>query len=144
MGIRHVLSRKRGRFVTSERLRKNLGWQRSAAAELMSKLAARGVTSEDELRLEYFFYTNAPHKGSALAADLVRLGYEAGCRPSPPGGKRTVVSGRTTPMRMSQPVISGWTRHMCQLGFGFDCDFGGWSAAGDGDHVSARSPHEVA
>ena len=126
MGLRALLTGRPRRFVTSEHLRKNLDRQKPANAEILAKLAELGVSSQDELPLEYFFYTDSAHKGRALATDLRRLGYRAKSEPSPSNGRQTVVTGWTTPVLMSEPVVNGWTRHMCQLGYHFDCDFNGW------------------
>lgn len=131
MGLREVLTRRSRRFVTLERLHKNLLCQKSANAATLEKLVELGVSSQDERRLEYFFYTNSAHKGSALAADLRRLGYEAEHRPAAASGRHTVVTGWTTPILMREPVVNGWTRHMCQLGFHYDCHFDGWGMTPD-------------
>ena len=126
MAFRDLFGPKPRRFVTPEDVRRKLEAQLETNAQTLDKLALAGVSPEDVFRVEYFFYADAEHKAKALASDLARLGYEVEHRPSSKRAGLTVVTGWTTPMSLSYPVVDGWTRHMFQLGLKYDCEFDGW------------------
>lgn len=126
MALRDVFGKKPKRFVTPEETRRKLDDQLRANAAMLDRLGDSGVSSEDDFRLEYYFYTDTIHKAKGLASDLERLGYEVEYRPSSKHAGQTVITGWTTPMSLSLPSVNGWTEHMAHLGLKCDCGFHGW------------------
>jgi regulator of RNase E activity RraB len=127
MGLRDMFAGKAKRFVTEEDVRRKMAKQAEANTEILGRLAElAGVSSEDQFRVEYFFYTDTVTKAKALADDLLRLGYEVEQRPSTHSERHITVTGWTTPLCMSEQAIDGWTGHMFRLGLKYDCDFDGW------------------
>jgi regulator of RNase E activity RraB len=126
MALRELFGVKPRRFLTPQDAQRKLQAQLEANAAMLDKLALAGVSPEDSFRIEYYFYTDTVQKARALASDLGRLGYEAEYRPSTSREGLTLVTGWTTPMSLSYPLVEGWTRHMVQLGLKYDCEFDGW------------------
>ncbi|MHB0914765.1 MAG: ribonuclease E inhibitor RraB [Thermoleophilia bacterium] len=126
MGLRDAFGRGPKRFWKEEAFQRDSANQVSMAPMTLDQLAELGVSSDDYLKLEYFFYTNAPEKASSLAGDLGALGYQVDHGPSAADKRQIVVTGWTTPMKMSAEVVQAWTRQMCELGFTRDCEFDGW------------------
>jgi|WetSurMetagenome_2_1015567.scaffolds.fasta_scaffold26421_2 regulator of RNase E activity RraB len=126
MALRELFRAKPRRFLTPQDAQRKLEAQSETNAATLDKLALVGVSPEDSFRVEYYFYTDTVQKAKALASDLGRLGYESEYRPSTSREGLTLVTGWTTPMPLSYPVIEGWTRHMVQLGLKYDCEFDGW------------------
>ena len=126
MALRELFGAKPRRFLRPEDAQRRLHSQLKTNAAALDKLARAGVSPEDGFRIEYFFYTDTVQKAKALASDLGRLGYESEYRPSTNREGLMLVTGWTTPMSLSYPVIDGWTRHMLQLGLKYDCAFDGW------------------
>ena len=114
------------RFVESAAYQANLENQLKMTPMTLSQLADLGVTSDRNLKLEFFFYTNAETKARALQKYLLSLGYEATTDVSASDRKQRVITGWTSPMRMSVDVVTAWTRQMCEKGLEHDCEFDGW------------------
>jgi regulator of RNase E activity RraB len=126
VGLRDMFGRSSRRFWSEEAFQRQTANQVSMVPETLGQLARLGVTADDRLKLEYFFYTDLPEKGSALAGDLDALGYEVQHGPSAADRRRLIVTGWTTSMTMSTDVVQSWARQMCDLGFKHDCEFDGW------------------
>ena len=120
-----------GRFVSAKAFQKNLEKQVRMSPQTLKKLQEYGVTEQDWLKLEYFFYTDAADKAVALTEILRKKGYTAEHRPSAAEDKTFVITGWTTSMMMEESVLVEWTQQMCQLGFDNDCEFDGWGTYPD-------------
>lgn len=132
MSFRDMLGREPKRFVTEDRFNLVLSKQQAWNVETLKVLAnVKGFTSDRELRLEFFFYTNAPSKAAGLVGDLAALGYHAEHRASASDKRQILVTGWTTPMAMSASIVDGWSQKMVEVGFAHDCDFDGWGTTPD-------------
>jgi len=114
------------RFLTAERHAEAARKQLAMTPQTIEALRGFGVTAEQQLKLEYFFYSNAPEKGDALASALVALGYAAQSKPAAHDPALCVVTGWTTPLAIDEQPLLAWTRTMSDLGFAHDCEFDGW------------------
>jgi hypothetical protein len=76
--------------------------------------------------LEVFFYTDTEAKAQDLAKALKALGYEIEFRAPAGDSRQFVVTGWTTPIRMTDSSVVAWTERMCRLGYEHDCEFDGW------------------
>jgi regulator of RNase E activity RraB len=92
----------------------------------MEQLRTHGGGPEKELKLEYFFYTDAPEKASALAADLNKRGYSVKVGGAAANPKLQIVTGWTSPVLMQDDIVFQWIKDMCSLGYTHDCEFDGW------------------
>jgi hypothetical protein len=75
MGIFDFLSGKPGRFVTERAFGENLTLQLKMAPMTIKLIHQHGVTTDQKLKLAYFFLTNSPEKALALATRLKVFGY---------------------------------------------------------------------
>jgi hypothetical protein len=121
-----LFSRRPKRYWSEDAHRRNVENQVRMAPSTLTELAKLGVTPQSELKLEFFFYTDAPAKAASLATDLAHLGYQAQHGLAAADNGQSVVTGWTTPMPMSKEGVVAWTRQMCTLGFDHDCEFDGW------------------
>ena len=131
MGLADLFSRKPGRYVTEDKVRASLPGQLQGNRQILDQLAGLGVTPEHQLRLEYFFYTNTAAKAESLAGAVAGLGYEVTHGKSAGDPRSWVVTGWTTPILMSEPVVGDWNRQMAQLGLDHDAEFDGWGTTPD-------------
>jgi regulator of RNase E activity RraB len=126
VGLLDRLGRGARRFWSEEAFRQQAANQVGMVPETLGQLAQLGVTGDDRLKLEYFFYTDSPEKASALVVDLDSLGYEVEHGPSAADKRQSIVTGWTAAMTMSTDIVQSWVRQMCDLGFKHDCQFDGW------------------
>ena len=131
MGLGNLFSLKPGRFVTDDKVRAGLAGQLRGNRQILDQLTGLGVTPERQLRLEYFFYTNTAAKAESLAGAVAGLGYEVKHGKSAGDPRAWVVTGWTTPILMSEPVVAEWNQQMAQLGLDHDTEFDGWGTTPD-------------
>ena len=133
MGLFNIFSKKtdNGQFVSSDSLENKITKQLQMAPKIMEQLRKLNVTSDKELKLEYFFYTNTAGKAQVFATELKKLKYEVKYGVSAGDKKLFVVRGWTTKIKMADEVVIEWTKQMCEFGYKFDCDFDGWGTEPD-------------
>jgi hypothetical protein len=113
-------------FVTQAAFEKNLANQVTMTPDTLRQLRNYGVTSGKNLKLEFFFYTDKPASGAALAAELQAKEYSVEHCASASDKKLTVITGWSTPVPMSDESVLAWTKEMCHVGYKHDCEFDGW------------------
>jgi hypothetical protein len=114
------------RFLTDEAYDRNRECQLTMSPQTVAQLRKYGVTDQSQLKLEYFFYTNAKEKAAALAQKLADFGYTGSYRRSANDKKQFVVTGWTSRMKIDDNTVLNWTVTMCDTGREHDCDFDGW------------------
>jgi regulator of RNase E activity RraB len=119
------------KFVAEDSYKKNKVNQVNTAPQILKQLRALGVTETQELKLEYFFYTNSINKAKNLADEIKEMNYSVKHGKSAGDKKLFVITGWTIKMAMADSVVIEWTKHMCDLGYKFDCDFDGWGTEPD-------------
>lgn len=124
-------SNESGTFVSEQDFKKNISKQMQMTPMTMEQLRQIDVTEEKELKLEFFFYTNTTEKASQLETELIKLNYTVENRQSASNKKEFIVTGWTIKMKMSDAIVSNWTKEMCEIGYKFDCDFDGWGTSPD-------------
>lgn len=115
-----------GRFQSDEAYTQNRAKQLAMTPQTVAQLRNYGVTPQNLLKLEYFFYTNTQEKAAALAQKLAGLGYAGSHDHSASDQKQFVITGWTAPMSMDDQTVLEWTESMCDLGHELDCEFDGW------------------
>ena len=90
-----------------------------------------GIGEDKKLSLEFFFYTNSAEKATNLARDLEALKYSVTTENSVSDKKLFLVTGWTTKMEMSEPIVMDWTTKMTEMGYKCDCEFDGWGTSPD-------------
>jgi len=113
-------------FVSELAFENNRTKQMQMTPLTIKELKKIDVSEDKELKLEYFFYTNSDKKANAFAQELKTLNYEVKSRPSAGDKKLFIITGWTTKMQMEDSIVANWTKTMCELGYGFDCEFDGW------------------
>jgi hypothetical protein len=114
------------RFVEEASFLRNRENQTRMAPATLDQLRQLGVTPDKTLKLEYFFYTDTPEKGAALASVLEGLGYSVVHEQAAGDPTLRVITGWTEPMRMSDETVIAWSGRMCEVGYEHDCEFDGW------------------
>jgi len=113
-------------FVAESAFLSNLDRQTAMTPENVQQLRQYGVTSESELKLEYFFYTNTEAKARALSAELEAKEYSVEFGSSAADSAQFVITGWTTPITMDTESVVAWSAEMTRLGYEYDCEFDGW------------------
>jgi len=126
MGFFDRLGKNGRRFVAENEYEDNLAEQTAMTPRTLEILRGHGVNEQTELRLEFFFYTDAIDKALGLAEKLAQRGYSVDYGPSAGDRKVFAVTGWTDRMPMDESTVLTWTRLMCRLGYEHDCDFDGW------------------
>ena len=114
------------RYVSDPAFRENLAKQAAMSPQTMAQLRKHGVTDEVNLKLEFFFYTDGDAKAQALAKVLKGFEYKVECGPAAEDSRLFLVTGWTTPIKMSDSAVVAWTEKMCRQGYEHDCEFDGW------------------
>jgi regulator of RNase E activity RraB len=99
--------------------------------QVLDQLYKLNITEEKELKLEYFFYTNTLDKAEKFAKEIEKLNYSVEHGVSAGDKKLFIITGWTSKMKMSEDVVSNWTKQMCEIGYEFDCEFDGWGTNPD-------------
>lgn len=119
------------KFVTENSYKQNKENQVKMAPQTLKQLRDMGVSETDELKLEYFFYTDNIDKAKNLANEIEKLKYTVNYGKSAGDKKLFVITGWTIKMAMADTIVINWTKQMCDLGYKFDCDFDGWGTEPD-------------
>jgi regulator of RNase E activity RraB len=107
-------------------LESNRQKQLAMTPKTVEQLRTHGVTSETNLKLEFFFYTDTADKADALKKALSELKYEVEQGLAAADKTLRVITGWSTAMQMKDEIVVAWTEQMCRIGFSHDCDFDGW------------------
>jgi hypothetical protein len=112
-------------FLTESAFKSDLEKQIQRTPQTLARLKKSNITSDNELKLNYSFYTNSVDKAQQLTTELTNLNYTVQYYGS---GDNAMfkITGWTTKIRMTDEIIIQWTKRMCELGYKFDCKFGGW------------------
>lgn len=132
MGLFDFLKPKsNGQFVTEKAFIINRDKQMQMTPQVVEQLRKLNVTSDKELKLEYFFYTNTAEKAKQLATEIGKMNYTVEYGVSAGDKKMFLITGWTTKMKMADEIVEQWTKQMCELGYKFDCEFDGWGTEPD-------------
>ena len=117
---------KNGQFVSETTFNNIRDEQKHMTVQTMDQLRKLDLAEDEELRLEFFFYTNTLDKAAQFAAELEKLNYKVKYGVSEGDKYLFIITGWTTKMKMTDQVVRKWTNKMCEIGYRFDCDFDGW------------------
>ena len=115
-----------GQYISEQQHKDNLSSQLATSPETVEQLRSYGIAEERQVRLEYFFYTNAVDKAGALSKELAGMGYDTEVQDSGNNKKVRVVAGSTAPIQLATDKVLDWTEAMCNTGYKHDCEFDGW------------------
>jgi hypothetical protein len=113
-------------FVSEEKFKTNLAKQLEWTPKTLEKLKVKDVSMRDQLQLSYFFYSIDIDKAKILVKELSDLHYSSEVHKNFFNKTQFIISGKTTPIKMSKSALLSWTKKMCELGYQLDCDFDGW------------------
>lgn len=109
----------------------NLITQCKLALHTLGILRQYGVQDDNELKLEFFFYSKTKNKAELLATSLKGLSYEVEVGKSAGDESLFLINGWTTNMKLDDFTVQSWIKQMCRLGFKHDCQFDGWGTMVD-------------
>ena len=69
-------SQDQNKYVTDQAYKDNLAKQIKMTPQTIEQLRKFDVTEDNELKLEYFFYTNSAEKAKAFSDEIKKLNYE--------------------------------------------------------------------
>ncbi|HLS29535.1 MAG TPA: ribonuclease E inhibitor RraB [Flavobacteriaceae bacterium] len=113
----------KNKFVHVKDFEVNLDSQDQKTSRVLGVMNKFSLTTKKESEIEFFFYAATKEKAKQLAAELQKLKYDVYVEKH---RDRFSISGWTTKMNIENERISYWAKHMCQLGYKFDCEFDGW------------------
>lgn len=133
MGIEELLNSAGGskQFVSENRFEEIVSQQPQLALATLETLRHIEETPSEELRLEFFFYTNSAGKAKEFCEFLRRKSYSADYEKSRKEKHLFSISGWTTKIPMKNEIVIAWSKEMCELGFQYDCEFDGWGTTPD-------------
>jgi len=114
------------RYVSADAFMENLSRQVTLTPRSVAHLRQHGVTEQSWQKLLFYFYTDTMEKAVALAWVLRQKGYAVAHGPDPRKRSSFRISGWTTPLLMTEPIVAEWAKEMIQLGFEHDCQFDTW------------------
>ncbi len=120
---------KNGKFVSEGELRGNRKMQVKMTGSVLEQLRNMHIGPADELKLEYFFYTNTADKAKQMAIEIGKLGYTVQHGKVEDPKDLFIVTGWTNELIMSNQVVEQWVRYMCEFGYKYDCQFDGWGTS---------------
>ena len=118
--------KKKKRFVSENDFIANQDKQFRLSIESLVRLRDGGVEEEDELKIDYFFYTDSLEKSEKLEGEIQKLGYIVNHGTAAHDKSLFVLSGRTKAMKMMHETLREWIGEMCDLGYQYDCSFDTW------------------
>lgn len=114
------------KFISDRQYKDNLSTQLSMSPQTVEQLRSYGVTENEFLKLEYFFYTNTLEKAETLSRELSSMGYSTEFSDFADDDNIKIITGWTSPTLMTNEKILEWTESMCDIGYKHDCEFDGW------------------
>ncbi len=125
MGIFDFLKRNKS-FVTEFEVQQNLENQIKMVPQTLEQLYKLGVETENELKVEYFFYSKTEENAKQIFEELNSLNYTVEYWK---GKDLYVITGWTEKIKMSEENIKSWVKRMCEIGLKYDCEFDGWGTS---------------
>ena len=119
-------TRQKKQFVSETDLILNQHKQFRTATESLVSLRDAEIEEEDELKIDYFFYTDDLEKSRNLEKEIQKIGYLVNHGPTIQDKNLFVIAGRTTKMKMMHETLRNWIREMSELGYKYDCRFDSW------------------
>ncbi len=111
------------KFVSNEEFENNLALQLEMTPQTLIQLRKINITEKDELKLEYFFYTDNEENANNLSNEFKKINYKSEVVFD---NEEYLITGWSIKMKMSNEVVLEWTKQMCEIGYKFDCEFDGW------------------
>lgn len=113
-------------FVSEEDFKNNLESQDSKVTRTLGVMSAFNLKAKEKLEIDFFFYTDTSEKAERFAAALKELDLESSWHK--PINDRNLYSiiCWTDKIDNDEELLTYWTKHLCQLGYKYDCEFDGW------------------
>jgi len=118
--------KKQKRLVSVNDFNSSLGRHYRFATESLVTLRDTGVEEEDELKIDYFFYSDSPEKAQKLEKEIKKMDFIVNSEPAPHDKNLIVISGTTPSIKMMHESLSKWVTEMSELAFKHDCSFDSW------------------
>jgi hypothetical protein len=113
-------------FVSENQFTANQDKQLRLSIESLVSLRDSAVEEEDELKIDYVFYTDSLVKAQKLEKDLQKLSDMVNHGLAYHDKKLFMIAGRTKEIKMMHETLREWISEMCDLGYKYDCSFDSW------------------
>lgn len=100
----------------------------------LEELRKVGITSNQKLQLEYFFYCYSEKKAEELISAL-KNDFKYNIAPTKKIQNVFIVNGWTIKIKMEIENIENWITKMCDLSLKYDCEFNGWGTIPDQHNI---------
>ena len=117
---------KKLQFVSDAEFENNLESHDSKVARTLGVMRGSHLKAKKKLEIDFFFYTDTSEKAEKIADELRKLDFEVSCHEHKMERKIYSVVCSTDKLENDEELLIYWTKHMCQLGYKFDCEFDGW------------------
>jgi hypothetical protein len=114
-------------FVSENEFTANQDKQLRLSIESLVSLRDSAVEEEDELKIDYVFYTDSLVKAQKLEKDLQKLSYMVNHGRDYRDKSLYIIAGRTKEIKMMHETLREWIGEMCNLGYKYDCSFDSWT-----------------
>lgn len=118
-------------FVSEEKLEESVSRQTGLVPATLETLRHLEDKPSEELRLEFFFYTNTAAKAKEFSDFLKKRGYSVEYAKAAGISNAFLITGWSTKISMKEENVMAWTQEMCELGYQYDCEFDGWGTTPD-------------
>ena len=118
-------------FISEIKFEEILAKQNILVPEVLETIRQLEESPSEELRLEFFFYTNTATKAKEFSDFLKLKNYSVEYSKSIAGINLFEISGWTTKISIEEKNVLRWAKEMCEFGFQFDCEFYNWGTTPD-------------
>lgn len=122
-------TKQKKQFVSETDFILNQHKQFRTATESLVSLRDSEIEEDDELKIEYFFYTDNFEKSQKLEKEIQKIGYIVNHGQAIKDKNLFVIAGKTTKMKMMHETLREWVIEMSELGYKYDCRFDNWKIA---------------
>ena len=113
-------------FVSEEDFKNNLESQDSKVTRTLGVMSAFNLKAKEKLEIDFFFYTDTSEKAERFAAALKELDFESSWYKPINDRNLYSITCWTDKIDNDEELLTYWTKHLCQLGYKYDCEFDGW------------------
>lgn len=113
-------------FVNDAAFENNLESQDFKVARTLGVMRGFHLKAKEKLEIDFFFYTDTSEKAEKLANELKKLDFEVCCHRPRKNRNLYAVVGSIDKIYNDEELLTYWAKHMCQLGYKFDCEYDGW------------------
>lgn len=114
-------------FVTESIHENNLRVKLARVPDQVITLRSLGVSADDQLQFEVFFYAHSEAAAKQLTFELAKQGYDVGYGPTLGDANwMYTVQGSSPEVIVDENAMTAWVFKMCEIGYLYDVKFEDW------------------